>query len=373
VDKVSELKIYSLPKPPDQNMCYIPHGSVAAGRSSFAELLQCLKRVAPDNGRMTNDMNSLSLFQECLLCPRSCGVDRTSKGKKGFCRERAQLRVAYVGPHFGEEPPLSGTRGSGTVFFTGCSLGCSFCQNYQVSRDGLGKRMGVEELLRKVEAMILKDGVHNVNFITPDHFFPHAFDVVTGLRTRGHDLPVVFNLSGYQSTASLKLAHSFADVYLPDFKYSDRDLAARLSRCRDYPDVALLAIREMIRTKGFLDSLEDGGPPAEKGVLVRHLVLPGYVTNSVDALTTLFLEFGRSLPVSLMSQYCPVLHNDDANLNRRLTKDEFDLVCTHALELGFEHLFIQTPDETEGAVPGKAHFVPDFRLSNPFASSSPED
>jgi putative pyruvate formate lyase activating enzyme len=322
---------------------------------------------------MTNDMDYLSLFQKCLLCPRACGVDRTSDGNRGFCGESARLRVGYVGPHFGEEPPLSGTRGSGTVFFTGCSMRCSFCQNYQISRDGLGETMNVEDLLRKVETMILNDGVHNINFVTPDHFFPYAFDLVSKLRKRGHELPILFNLSGYQSMAPLKLAHAFTDIYLPDFKYADRDLADRLSRCRDYPDVALAAIGEMIDSKGLLNALDDEVSPATRGVLVRHLVLPGYVANSVDAITTLFLEFGRSLPISIMSQYCPVLRHGDNKLNRPTAKDEFDLVYTHALDLGFEHLFIQIPDETAGADSGRASFVPDFRLPRPFAFPGRQD
>jgi putative pyruvate formate lyase activating enzyme len=313
-------------------------------------------------------MDYFSLFQKCLLCPRACGVDRTSDGKRGYCRESARLRVGYVGPHFGEEPPLSGTRGSGTVFFTGCSLGCSFCQNYQISRDGGGRKTNGEELLLRVEAMILKDGVHNVNFVTPDHFFPYVFDLVSKLRERGHDLPTVLNLSGYQSPVSLRLAHNFTDIYLPDFKYADRSLAARLSRCRDYPDAALGAIAEMIGEKGFLNALDDERSAATRGVLVRHLVLPGYVTNSLDALTTLFLEFGRSLPISIMSQYCPVLPHEDANLNRPLTKAEFNLVYAHALDLGFEHFYIQIPDDVVKEGSERAPFVPDFRLPNPFRS-----
>jgi putative pyruvate formate lyase activating enzyme len=297
-------------------------------------------------------------------------VDRASGSTKGFCRESAQLKVAYVGPHFGEEPPLTGTKGSGTVFFSGCSLRCSFCQNYQISRDGLDEPIGVGDLLVKVEAMILKDGVHNVNFVTPDHFFPYAFDLVCNLRQKGHDLPIVFNLSGYQTIASLKLAHAAADIYLPDFKYADRALAARLSRCRDYPDVALSAIGEMIDQKGFLNPLENEGSPATKGVLVRHLILPGYVTNSLNTLTTLFLEFGPSMPLSIMSQYCPVLRHEDVNLNRPLTRGEFDRVYAHALDLGFERLFIQIPKDLGEADSQRPPFVPDFRLGRPFLQST---
>jgi putative pyruvate formate lyase activating enzyme len=311
-------------------------------------------------------MELMNLFQNCLLCPRACGVDRTAGSRKGFCRETAQLRVAYVGPHFGEEPPLTGSRGSGTVFFSGCSLRCSFCQNYQISRDGLGKTMNMNELLVKVEAMIMKEGVHNVNFVTPDHFFPYAFNLIARLRERGHELPMVFNLSGYQSRDLLKLAAAYADIYLPDFKYADRRLAARLSGCRDYPDVGLAAISEMIAQKGLIDGFEDDFPPATKGVLVRHLILPGYVENSLDALTTLFLEFGANLPLSLMSQYCPVVPHDDENLNRPLKKDEYDRVYAHALDLGFQHLFVQIPEELPEAGPQSSPFVPDFRLERPF-------
>lgn len=319
-------------------------------------------------------MNPMDLYKGCRLCPRACGVDRFSGTRKGFCRETAALRIAYIGPHFGEEPPLSGTRGSGTIFFTGCSLRCTFCQNYQISRDGLGRAMAMDELMEKVEAMITGDGVHNLNFVTPDHFFPHAFSLIAALRAGGHTLPMVFNLSGYQSAEALKLAHAHADIYLPDFKYADRNLAERLSKCRDYPDVALSAIGEMISAKGLLAFFEHDPSLAKSGVLVRHLILPGYVENSLDALTTLFLEFGRRLPLSLMSQYCPVLRHEDPNLNRSLTREEFDRVYAHALDLGFEHLYVQVPEEAAAATPeNRPPFVPDFRLGRPFSARAREN
>jgi putative pyruvate formate lyase activating enzyme len=219
-------------------------------------------------------------FKQCFLCPRECGVDRLEGGEKssgGFCRQDGQLRVAHVGPHFGEEPPLTGTHGSGTVFFTGCSLRCSFCQNFQISRDGLGENLEIEGLLAKIEEMIIRKHVHNINFVTPDHFFPHVFELVSLLRSKGYSLPMVYNLSGYQSVSALKAAEGYADIYLPDFKYGDRVLAKRFSKCRDYPDVALAAISEMLAQKGFLDSFDTGDSLAKKGVLVRHLILPGHV------------------------------------------------------------------------------------------------
>jgi putative pyruvate formate lyase activating enzyme len=320
------------------------------------------------------EINLTQWFKQCCLCPRECGVDRLEKSEKsraGFCRQDSQLTVAYVGPHFGEEPPLTGTHGSGTVFFTGCSLRCSYCQNFQISREGLGENLALMELLTKVEQMILLQHVHNINFVTPDHFFPYVFQLVALLRSRAYHLPTVFNLSGYQSVDLLKAAQEYVDIYLPDFKYADRDLARKFSRCRDYPDVALAALSEMISQKGFLDSVLTGDSLARKGVLVRHLILPGHVENSIDALTTLFVEFGAELPLSLMSQYVPVTPQEAEPLNRCLTEEEFDRVYSHALDLGFEHLFVQFPEEKS---PGsKPPFLPDFRLDKPFCTPADQD
>jgi len=185
------------------------------------------------------------------------------------------------------------------------------------------------------------------------------------------DLPMVFNLSGYQSVSLLKTAEEYADIYLPDFKYADRDLARKLSRCQDYPDVALAALSEMLSQKGFLDSLDPRQPLATKGVMVRHLILPGYVENSINALTTLFVEFGARLPLSLMSQYVPVTPQEAESLNRHLTEEEFNQVYSHAMELGFRHLFVQFP--AIDAPDRKPPFLPDFRLDKPFSSSPDQD
>jgi putative pyruvate formate lyase activating enzyme len=309
----------------------------------------------------------MTLYQDCRLCPRECGVNRSDSAgecRAGFCKETSQLRISYVGPHFGEEPPLSGTYGSGTIFFSGCSLRCSYCQNYQISRDGLGQPVDVDEVVRRVEQMIRDHHVHNINLVTPDHFFPHAFSLISLLRRKGYSLPTVFNVSGYQSVPILKLAEPYADIYLPDFKYADAPLAAKFSRSRDYADVALRAISEMIRQKSFLDTFESGSLLASRGTMVRHLILPGYVENSINALTILFLEFGALLPISLMSQYSPVVHHQEENMNRSLTAEEFQAVYAHAVDLGFVHLFVQFPEERGSS--SKPLFLPDFRLTQPF-------
>jgi len=281
------------------------------------------------------------------------------------------LRIAHIGPHFGEEPPITGTKGSGTVFFSGCSLRCAFCQNRQISHDHLGKTMDLESLLTRLEEMIQSREVHNINLVTPDHFFPHVFQLVSSMRARGHDLPFVYNLSGYQSVQLIETAERYADIYLPDFKYADRSLAARFSKCEDYPSVALAAISEMVRQKGFLDSCETGSSIAAKGVLVRHLILPGAIENSLDALTTLFVEFGPGLPLSLMSQYEPVGEGLEGPLARRLTDTEFKRVYSHAIDLGFRHFFVQFPNSRKDVpLSPSSPFLPDFKKVQPFGKWS---
>jgi putative pyruvate formate lyase activating enzyme len=274
--------------------------------------------------------------------------------------------VAYIGPHFGEEPPISGYKGSGTVFFTGCTLKCSFCQNYQISKDGIGRTISSHELVDEIVHMIERFGVHNVNFVTPDHFFPHVFDAIFTLKNRGYNTPVVLNLSGYQSIEMIKVSDDYTDIYLPDFKYSDGNLAYTLSRCRDYPSTALDAISTMIKQKGFLDSFFNNAPIARKGVLVRHLILPGMIKNSIDALTMLRVEFGEDLPISLMSQYYPVKEQPQKELNRSVSRHEFEMVYEYAMELGFRYMFVQYPTECGCHPEGIKYGVPDFTLDPPF-------
>jgi len=247
-------------------------------------------------------------------------------------------------------------------------LRCFFCQNYQISREGLGKIMAFDELLKRTVDMIRTENVHNVNFVTPDHFFPYTFRLVGLLREQGETLPIVYNLSGYQSVAMLKRARDYADIYLPDFKYADPALAQELSKCRNYPDVALNAISEMVRQKGFLKIPNNRSGLARRGVLVRHLILPGAIENSINALTTLFTEFGPKLPLSIMSQYQPVREQSIPGLNRTLTGGEFERVYSHAMDLGFEHLFVQFPEKDPSAHTQTSPFIPDFQREKPFAA-----
>jgi len=322
----------------------------------------------PEQLRMEQPNRAYEILKECKLCPRNCGVARIPKAgtpRAGYCRQTDQLKVAYVGPHMGEEPPITGKRGSGTVFLTGCSLRCSFCQNYQISHEGIGEPMDPKELANRISHMIHRFRVHNVNFVTPDHFFPHVFQTISLVRQKGLTLPVVMNLSGYQSIEMLKLAGEFTDIYLPDFKYAHSSLAKRLSACPDYPSTALAAIEEMLRQKGYLTTERKEGI-GTTGVLVRHLILPGYVENSCEALTMLFVEFGKRLPLSIMSQYYPVRPQKDSSLNRTVTREEFDRILNHARDLGFEKLYVQFPENLRQDLETKPSFVPDFSSARPF-------
>ncbi len=316
-------------------------------------------------------MNYETHYRSCDLCPRMCGVDRL-QGAHGFCGESGQLRIASIGAHFGEEPPISGSNGSGTVFFSGCSLQCDFCQNYQISCQHLGQAMSVAEVVEDLEALALTARIHNVNFVTPDHFLPQTVDILQELRKRRIQIPAIYNMSGYERREILQELEPVADIYLPDFKYADKRLGERLSHCSDYPDVALDAIGEMLRQKGILDVFlpENDGPVAARGVLLRHLILPGQAQNSLDALSMLFIEFGKELPISLMSQYHPVQPCEVSDMQRRINVEEFQEVYEHTQELGFRNLFVQFPAEYRNRKP---EFLPDFRDEQPFEGNTPHE
>ena len=302
-------------------------------------------------------------YNNCLLCPRKCGVNR-SAGHTGYCDETATLRIASIGPHFGEEPSFSGTRGSGTLFFTGCSTRCFFCQNYQISQEGLGEVYTVEACIDSCRKLVAQ-GVHNLNFVTPDHFWPHIQVICTRLREEGVDLPFLLNGSGYHRPELIEDYARQIDIFMPDFKFADATLAAHCMNDANYPTIALEALRKMISLKGFLFPWDPSGKdPAQKGVLVRHLIMPGYVENSLSVLRLLHQEFGPDLPLSIMSQFHPVpaceKHRD---CTRKLNATEFNAVYELAVELEFTHAYIQD-------IPEDDQFLPDFSKESPFAGNA---
>ena len=259
-------------------------------------------------------------YAPCTLCPRKCGVDRTA-GELGFCRMPAQIHAARAAAHYWEEPVISGSFGSGAVFFSGCTLGCGYCQNEKISHENYGKPLTSAQLREIFERLIDEEGVQNINLVTPTHFLP---DIIPAL-TPKLPVPVVCNCGGYESVETLRELEGLIDVYLPDYKYSDPDLAARLSGARDYPEVADAAIREMVRQTGPCQVV-DG--ELRRGTLVRHLVLPGCVDNSLGVIDWFSRNFpGGDVLFSLMAQYIPMGRlAKTPPFDRRITEDEYAAV-----------------------------------------------
>ena len=257
----------------------------------------------------------------CDICPRKCGAIRTEHVGKGFCQAGTLPVVARIAPHFGEEPCISGTKGSGTVFFSGCTMRCKFCQNYEISSQPKGLTM-TPDMLAECYKELEKEGVHTINLVTADHFAPA---VAESLKIYKPSVPVVYNCSGYTSPKILNMLNGLVDIYLPDFKYSSDKLAVKLSSAPDYVNTALAAIKEMIFQVGLPEYDDDG--IMQKGVIVRQLILPAHTKNSIEALDILEREFGRQIMVSLMCQYGPWGEvRNDPKLGRKLTKREYEKV-----------------------------------------------
>lgn len=289
-------------------------------------------------------------YAHCTLCPRRCGVDRT-RGQLGFCKMPGQVHAARAGVHYWEEPVISGSFGSGAVFFSGCTLKCAFCQNYDISQENFGKPMTSAELRAAFERLI-DEGVQNINLVTPTHFLP---DILPALEPK-LPVPVVYNCGGYESVETLRQLEGKIDVYLPDFKYSDNALAKKLSSAPDYFETASAAILEMYRQVGK-PVLEDD--EMKRGVLLRHLVLPGYVDNSLGVLDWVAEHFrSGDILFSLMSQYVPMGRAVEMPpFDRRITELEYDSVLSYMMLLGIEDGYTQDFSSAERG------YTPSFDLT----------
>lgn len=277
----------------------------------------------------------------CTLCPRRCGAERTAEAGGGFCRMPAGLRVARAMLHHWEEPPISGQNGAGTVFFSGCTLGCVYCQNGDISAGGFGKDISTARL-REIFEELIGQGAHNIELVTPTHFLPWILPALTPRLP----VPVVYNCGGYERVETLRTLEGLADVYLPDLKYADGTLAAALSGAADYFPVACQAIREMFRQVGPY-VLEDG--LLTRGVVIRHLVLPGYLDNTRQVLDWIAETFGPGdVLVSLMSQYTPT-NNMTGRLARRVTAAEYRAAAAYMRNCGITNGFVQERTSAEEA------------------------
>jgi putative pyruvate formate lyase activating enzyme len=295
------------------------------------------------------------LLAPCRLCPRECRVDRLA-GQAGFCQQGGQARVAKALPHFGEEPPLTGERGAGTVFFTGCALRCLYCQNYQISQEGLGEEVSAAALAG-IFLDLQQRGCHNLDLVSPTPHWPFILEALELAIPRGLRLPIVYNTHGYVSLELLKCLDGVVDIYLPDMKYGTDESARTLSQVSDYTRHNRAAVREMVRQVGRLKTDSEG--LAFGGVLVRHLVLPGGLAGTAEVLQEL-LEISHRVPLSLMSQYRPChLAPGHPSLNRPLTADEYQQALDDAENLGLAEVYTQELESAEG-------YYPDFEKKDPF-------
>jgi putative pyruvate formate lyase activating enzyme len=299
------------------------------------------------------------LLRKCELCPRRCKVNR-SRGQRGYCGLGSEILVAHYGPHFGEEPPVSGTKGSGNIFFVSCNLRCVYCQNYQISQSRTGNRYTIHDL-SEMFLSLERDGVHNINLVSPTPYVPLIAAAIREARKGGLTIPFVYNSNAFENVETLQSLKGLIEIYLPDFKYWNSKIGRTLSDVKDYARWAKAAILEMKAQVGDL-IIEKG--IARKGLLIRHLVLPNNLAGSREVLGWIREHLGIETYVSLMSQYIP-LHGaqEYPMLNRRVSEEEYDHLLDAAREYGLQNVFIQ---DLESA----PLYVPDFNKEAPFEASS---
>jgi putative pyruvate formate lyase activating enzyme len=307
-------------------------------------------------GKGTHANRTHDLYAECRLCPRNCGVDRL-QGDQGYCGESARMRIAWAGLHRGEEPPLIGKNGSGTIFFSGCTLKCGYCQNCQLSSQGMGRELSGAELQRLM-LRLQERGAANINLVTASHFTPSIVESVAGARTQGLWIPVVWNSSGYENVSTIDMLRKTVDVYLPDCKTLDPEVSRRLMGAADYPAVARAALLKMVEDKPLIIEEEQ----FHQGVIIRHLVLPGLPAQSREVLEW-FAEHGKGRALlSLMFQFTPLRSGAERNpdhLRRTVNRREYEQVLSWLGELGIEDGYVQDPA-------GNDDWLPDFTRLNPF-------
>lgn len=286
---------------------------------------------------------------KCAVCPRKCMADRSIE--TGVCGVGESFRIARAAPHFWEEPCISGERGSGTVFFSGCSLGCVFCQNYDVSHRAFGREVSEEQLMRIFDSLIEK-GVHNINLVTPTHYAPMLARV---LKKYGSPVPVVYNSSGYESVETLKMLEGLVDIYLPDLKYFDSTVSLKYSDAEDYFEKASAAVLEMQKQVGCLMLDENG--MAKRGMIIRHMVLPGNISQAVKVFSWVRENLPEETYISVMRQYTPFgKAKDMPPINRKLSSREYSIVKDKIYDLGFENCYFQSKDSST------EEFIPNFNL-----------
>ena len=291
-------------------------------------------------------------MEKCMLCPRMCNKNRTL-GELGFCKSDDKIKIARADLHFWEEPCISGENGSGTVFFSHCNMKCVFCQNYNISIKNQGKQLSESEL-SDIFLELQKKGANNINLVTPTHYVPKIISALKMAKASGLNIPILYNTSGYENTDTIKMLDGYIDIYLPDLKYFNNKYAKKYSSAPDYFDKASSAISEMFSQVGECEFDENG--LIKKGVIVRHLMLPGLLFDSKKVIDYLYSTYGDSIYMSIMSQYTPLSTIPDCypELKRNLPKGHYDTLIDYAVGLGVKNAFIQSGESA------KESFIPEF-------------
>ena len=288
-------------------------------------------------------------LDKCEICPRKCEVNRNNN-QIGWCKSTDRVKIGLYSIHNFEEPCISGDKGSGTVFFSNCTMNCIFCQNYEISQLGKGKEISIEEL-SNIFIMQQEKGVHNINLVTPTSYVYQIIEAIKIAKVKGLNIPIVYNTNGYENIETIKALNGYVDVYLPDLKYAEEKLATEYSGAKNYFEVATKAIKEMIKQVGKIKLNEDG--IIQKGVIIRHLVLPNHIENSKKVLLWIKQNLPNDIYVSIMAQYFPTYKaKENQELNRKLTKKEWEQIEKYVEEIDIENGFIQElGDHEEEYVP----------------------
>ena len=291
----------------------------------------------------------MSEYNSCILCWRKCNADREN-GRVGYCKMPSSMYVSRAALHMWEEPIISGTRGSGTIFFDGCSLGCVFCQNREISRNKHGKEISIDQL-SEMMLELERSGAHNINFVTPTHYLPSVREGIILAKRKGLSIPIVYNTGGYDTPEAIRTLFGLVDIYIPDFKYYTKKSASLYSNAENYPEYVRHTIDEMVKQVPSPKINEEG--IMQSGVIVRVLLLPSHVAEAKLIVKYLYETYGDLIYISLMSQYTPP-DNMSPPLNRRVTSGEYEELVDYAMRLGVKNCFIQ---EKESAT---EDFIPDF-------------
>ncbi len=285
----------------------------------------------------------VKLLEKCTICPHNCGINRLNN-QIGRCKSKNIVKIALYSTHNFEEPCISGKKGSGTVFFSNCNMNCVFCQNYEISQQGKGREISIDELASIFIKQQEKD-VENINLVTPTSYVPQIIEAIKIARNNGLKLPIVYNTNGYEKVETLKMLEGYIDIYLPDFKYSDNELAKRLSKVDNYFEIVTEALKEMYRQTGKFIFNDDG--IMQKGMIIRHLVLPNHILNSRRVLKWIN-ENMHDVYVSVMAQYFPTYKAKDIDdINRKLTKEEYEQIENYLYRLDLKNGYIQELGEHE--------------------------